>query len=45
MSDLQAYIRNRNRKQSAPEFDANYETEYVQFKIGVMLNLLGKMPD
>lgn len=37
MSDLQAYI--RKRKQSDPDFAADYEAGYQQFRIGVMLKL------
>ena len=38
MNDLQRYI--EKRKKRDPEFAANYEQEYEQFKIGVLLREL-----
>ena len=38
MSDLQRYI--EKRKKNDPDFAANYEYEYAQFKIGVLLREL-----
>ena len=38
MSDLQRYI--EKRKKNDPDFAANYEYEYEQFKIGVLLREL-----
>ncbi len=38
MSDLQRYI--EKRKKSDPDFAANYEYAYEQFKIGVILREL-----
>jgi len=40
MSDLQDYI--KKRRTSDPEFDANYDTGFAEFKIGAMLKIARK---